>query len=244
VFEYNDIKVDGIKLSPSGLANFFSNPSNWYRDTFTDENTFKGNTGSTIGTIIHGVCESVAKNEPVDREVVEAYIDSIDNEDVDKAEVREHWYGMSHALVNEYVLKQPPELIEYQTKCEVAKGIWLAGTIDGVYLNSGGILLDYKSARTKPNTETIPFNYKTQMMAYSYMLKQEGKEINQLRIAYVSRKTKTLPPRVFVVNHIITKEDWDDFDDILKLVVETIQLEQEHPEYRHLLYKSMNLKEK
>ena len=242
-FEYNDIKVDGIKLSPSGLAKFFSMPSVWYRDNILGEKSFEGNTATFLGSIVHEMADSVANNFIVSREDVEAFIDSITVEGVDKDVIRANWYDMSHMLINEYVNHNIPDLAEYQPKpVMVGDGIYLAGTLDGYYEH--GVVLDYKTTSSKPKTDTIPWEYKTQLMSYAYMLKQEGKFVDRLRIVWCVKATKTLPVRIFEVNHEITEQDWKDFEDVLTLIVETLTLAKSNPEYIHLLFKSMSLQEK
>ncbi len=240
-FEYNDIIVpEGhIKISPSQIASFWNYPSIWYKDVFLGEKSFKGNTGSELGNIVHEIADSVAKNESLSREDVEEYIESIDNPDVDKDEIRKHWYEMSHLLVNEYVLKNIPDLHEYQTQVDLGDKVSLAGTLDGYY--NSGIVNDYKTSSTKPKTDSIPWNYFVQLMAYGYMLKAEGKEVNRLRITWIVKPTKTLPARLFIVNHEVTDKDWKEFDDILKIMIDSIKLTRSNPEYSHIIYKSMNL---
>ena len=102
--------------------------------------------------------------------------------------------------------------------------------------------MEVTTASKKPNTDSIPFKYLIQALAYAKMLKAQGREANRIRIVYVVQKTKTLPVRVFVVDHIITQENWEMIDNTLMLMAETIRLQRSHPEYIHLLYKSMKLK--
>ena len=242
-FEYNAIKVpEGhMKISPSQIAKFFNYPSLWYKDNFTDAEGFTGNTATELGTIVHACAETVALNETVNRDEIDDYIDSIDNEDVDKAEIRKHWYEMSHLLINEYVLKNVPDLVEHSTQLDLGDKISLAGTLDSYYNN--GVVTDYKTKGSKPKTDAIPWEYWVQLMAYAKMLKEEGKEVNRLRIVWIVKPTKTLPARLFVVNHEISDKDWKEFDDVLTIMVDTIKLTRSNPEYIHILYKSMNLKD-
>ena len=67
--------------------------------------------------------------------------------------------------------------------------------------------------------------------------------IDRIRLVYIVAPTKTLPARLFVVNHMITEDDWRQIDDTLDIMRETFVLQRAHPEYIHLLYKSMKLKE-
>jgi ATP-dependent helicase/DNAse subunit B len=229
------------RLSPSNLSNFFSYPSIWFKETVLGEKDFIGNTSSELGSIVHQVAERVAKNLPITKEEVEAYIDSINIEGVDKDVIRANWYDMSYTLINEYVLHNKPNVVEHQVSKDLGDNVMLSGTLDGYY--NSGIVLDYKTEGKKPNIDSIPFNYKLQMMAYSDMLLSSGRDVNQLRIVYVVRATKTLPVRLFKVDHIITEDDWKEYEDTMTLIRETLVLQREHPEYTHLLFKSMKLKE-
>lgn len=242
-FDYNEIElpVDGhFKISPSGIGKFFEMPSVWYRDNFLGENSFTGNTASYLGTILHAIAEAVAKGESTDREEVEAFLDIIDDPDVDKEMIRDHYPEMSSALINQYVLKNMPDRIEEGIYAKVKNGIYVGGTFDAV---QGDTLIDYKSASSKPRTDSMVFNYKIQLLAYAWILKQSGVEINRLRLVYVTRRTKTLPSRLFEVNHMITGEDWTLIEETLNLMADTVIKQWEEPSLIPLLYKSMKLKE-
>ena len=242
-FSYTDIKVpEGVfKISPSGISKFFEMPSIWYGDNFLGENSFTGNTSSYLGTIVHAIAEGVAKGESTSREEIEDFLDTIDDPDINKNEIRSNYPEMSRVLINEYLLKNMPDLVEQQTLAEVSEGVMVGGTYDAI---QGNTLIDYKTAARKPNVETMAFGYKIQLLSYAWSLRKEGTIIDRLRLVYIVRATKTLPARVFVVNHMITPEDWQMIEDTLDLMAETIQLQKSNPEYTHLLYKSMKLKGK
>ena len=240
-FEYSSpaIPEGHIKIKPSGIANFWNYPSSWYKDTFLGEQTFKGNTASELGSVIHELADKAAGNEYITRTEVNEYIDSIDNEDVDKQVIKDNWYEMSELLINQYVLRNIPDLHEHSMQLDLGDSITMAGTLDGYY--NSGIVNDYKSTGKKPKTDAISWNHWVQLMAYAKMLVEEGKEVNRLRITWIVRPTATLPARLFVVNHEVTDKDWKEFDDILKIMVDTIKLSQSQPELNHVLFKSMNL---
>jgi len=243
-FEYTDIKIpdNHFGISPSGISKFFDNPSNWYRDNFTDETTFTGSTATELGSILHAIAEAVAKGDTTDTLEIEAYIDSIDNPDVDKTVIRSLYSTMASVLINEYVLRNKPDIVEKSLSMDLGNNITLKGTLDGYYNN--GVVLDYKSASAKPKTDAIPWHYKVQLMAYTKLMRSKGNYVDRLRIVYIVRPTKTLPARVFVVNHMITDQDEKDFEDVLEIMKRTITLTKEQPELIPVLYKSMNLKEK
>ena len=80
-------------------------------------------------------------------------------------------------------------------------------------------------------------------MAYAWMCKQEGIEINKIRLVYTVRPTKTLPVRVFKVTQVINEKDYQAIEDVLQLIADTVLLSQSNPELKYLLFKSMTLKE-
>lgn len=243
VFEYNEIAVPDdctFKISPSGLSDFFEAPVIWYKDNVLGEKQFQGNTASVIGSCVHGLAELYATGQPTSAEIVEEYLTTqASNPDVNLDEVRQFYPDMAKALINEYIRKNPPTKVEYETIAEVKDGIYVGGTVDN---RTGDILCDYKNVGKKPNIEKIPWKYLSQLMSYAWADKQRGVETNRIRIVYTVRPTATLPVRVFVVTHVISDQDWKGIEDTLHLVADTVLLDRAQPELRHLLFKSMKLK--
>jgi len=242
-FSYTDLKTpgDAFRISPSQIEKFFSYPSVWYRENFLGEEGFTGNTASTLGTIIHAIAEAVALNESTDRSEIEAYLDTITDPEIDKEEILKHYPAMAQALVNEYLLKNLPTEVEQATMTRMeGTDIYVGGTLDA---RNDSTLVDYKTTSKKPNVEKMPFGYKIQLLAYWYALKAEGVFIDRLRLVYIVKATKTLPVRIFVVNHMVTPEDEKMIEETLKLMAETIEVQKSNPDLTHLLYKSYSLKE-
>lgn len=242
-FEYDNFKIPNcdFKISPSSIGNFFNAPVLWYKEHVTKESEgFTGSTSSHLGTIIHAILEAVGNKEDVNSEEIEDYIDAIADEAVDKEVIRDNYQMMAEEVVNTYLLSNMPDSTEKKTYREVLDGIFVGGTYDNI---TNGTLVDYKTAGKKPNTETIPFNYLIQLLAYAWALKGEGIEIDRVRIVYIVRATKTLPPRVFEVNHMISAEDWEMIENTLMLIADSVDACRKHPELTHLIFKSMKLKQ-
>lgn len=122
---------------------------------------------------------------------------------------------------------------------------------------SDGMIVDYKTYNSATEPKSIPFDYKIQTLAYAWIYRQMGIEINRIRLVYVNRpidtrsiseKTgkpigKVTPPRVTVLTEVITPDDWELIDNTLKLIAETVQYVRQHPDTAHLLFKSYKLKE-
>lgn len=230
-----------FKISPSSISKFFEFPVVWYKEQVLGEVQFKGNTSSVIGSIVHGLAECYAKGEETSKAMVEPYIIKHKfNMDVNVNMVRELYPDMAKALINEYVRHNKPTEVERSMCHQVKEGVYVAGTFDN---RTGSIMVDYKNVGTKPKTDKIPWNYYIQLMAYAWMCKQEGIEIDRLRLVYVVRPTKTLGVRVFQVTRVINDDDYKAIEEVLEIIADTILLSRSNPELKYLLFKSMSLKE-
>ena len=85
------------------------------------------------------------------------------------------------------------------TDTETNFRIWAKRNFVGACIKKIG---DYKTTGKKPNIESIPWGYKTQLLSYAYSLRAEGITIDRIRLVWVVKSTKTLPVRLFVVNLI------------------------------------------
>jgi hypothetical protein len=245
VFEYVEVPLPEdciFKISPSAISKFFEMPIIWYKDQVLKETQFLGSTGSVLGSVIHGLAEQYATGTASSREEVDKFLTKhMFNTDVNVGQVKELYPDMSKALINEYIRHNKPTEIERSLCHEVKNGIYVAGTFDN---RTNDIMVDYKNVSTKPKVDKIPWNYYIQLMAYAWMCKQEGIEINKIRLVYTVRPTKTLPVRVFKVTQVITERDYQAIEDVLQLIADTVLLSQSNPELNYLLFKSMTLKEK
>lgn len=230
-----------FKISPSAISKFFEFPVIWYKEQVLGEVQFKGNTASVLGSVVHGLAECYAKGAETSREMVEPYLVKHKfNMDVNVSMVRELYPDMAAALINEYLRHNKPTEVE-RSLCQLVKdGIYVAGTFDN---RTGSCIVDYKNVSTKPNTDKIPWNYYIQLMAYAWMCKQEGIEIDKIRLVYVVRPTKTMGVRVFKVTQVINDTDYRAIEEVLEIIADTILLSNSNPELRYLLFKSMQLKE-
>lgn len=237
-------------ISPSQIEKFFTLPKIWYNENYLgNEPEFKGNTSSIVGTIAHYIYKCVTENISVTREDINKqlleYLKINSNPDIDVTQVMSIYPLVTKEVVNNYVI--PHNNLGCRIKCEqpiVAKvldGIYIAGTYDRL---EGTILCDYKNVSTKPNELVIPFGYKIQLLTYAYALKQQGYEIDRIRIIYGIKPTKTLPARCIVVTEEIDYVSEKLVKDTLELIAESILIVREKPELTHLIFKSMDLKNK
>jgi hypothetical protein len=247
VFEHTDIVLPDdakFKISPSQIAKFFNLPSVWYKEEVLGEKEFTGNTSTYLGTIVHKAAELFLTNKPLDKIILDGYVDTIDNPDVDKSEIKKHYPAMVEALANEYLIgvDRDTALCERQVYTPIKDGIYVGGSIDLIETRNG-MVVDFKTTNTKPNTTSIPVHYKIQLLAYWYMLRSNGyKNLDRIRLVYVVKPTKTLPVRVFKVTETVSPEDYTLINDTLKLMADTMLLHYEKPELDYIMFKSYKLK--
>ena len=246
-FSYTQVELpdDAVfKISPSQIDNFFSSPVVWYKEQILGQKVFDSSSSTVLGTIIHAVAEAYAKSESTSRDEIEEYLLTISNPDVDKNLIRDLYPMMAEALINEYVSTNPPTEVEYQTLAHVKDGVYVGGTVDNrTGTRESSTIVDYKNVSTKPKTDSIPFGYKIQMLAYAYADRERGIDTDRIRLVYTVRPTKTLPVRVFVVNHMIQESDWVLIEQTLNLIAESVLAVRNDPSITHLIFKSMNLKQ-
>jgi hypothetical protein len=258
IFTYEHAKVPGncdVLLSPSQLSKFFEFPKVWYEENILGkESDFKGNTSSVLGTICHHIYECVTTNTPVTREAINEelikHFTDNPNSDVNIQEVMDLYPKITSSVVNGYILPRNricSVKVEQQIVHELSKGIYIAGTYDRLELDKSegiSVLCDFKTVSTKPNTTTIPFHYKIQLLSYAYALERKGMPVDYIRLIYGVRPTKTIPARCITVTEEYDSNAEDLIVKTLTLVRDSINIIREKPELTYLIFKSMDLKEK
>ena len=248
--------LDGtkFKISPSQFSKFMERPWDWYREQILGESSFNGNTATVIGTIVHYCAEMKALDREPSKTDIEWYIQeqTKDNEDVDAKEVRKAYPEMAMRLVNDYVLKQTFTEVEPYVSTKLGSAT-VSGSIDAV---QGSMIVDYKTYSSKVKPRVIPKNYRYQLLIYAWIMTQNEKPIDRIRLVYVnkaidggiSEKTgkplKSYPPEVTVLTESIGEEDLEFIESVLTICVETYDAAIDLPNIVHLLYKDMRLKEK
>lgn len=258
---YSPTPVPGdakFKISPSAFAKFIQTPHNWYRDEVLKENPFSYNTASVIGTCVHYCAEKVAKQEHVDIEAIEEYINSLESTDeYDPRVVRESYIEMAEVLVNDYV-NQQNDILEVETShvLELDRGYWVGGTVDLLQGTKAECMIsDYKTYNSKTKPRSIPQNYKYQLLVYAYVLKQLGYGVTRIRLVYVNRhiegeisektgkQMKSYPPEVTVLTESIGEEDMLFIESLLYLSIDSLKAAEKHPELLHVIFHDPRLKQ-
>lgn len=245
-----------FKISPSAFAKFISSPHIWYREQILKQDVFEYNTASVLGTIVHYCAEKVAKNEEVDVDEIEKYInkwapkdDDTPGNGYDPDIVREQYIGMAERLVNDYVLNRDYLEVEKQLFAEIKNGYYVAGTLDALEgIITDCLLGDYKSYNSKTKPKAFPQHYKYQLLVYAWLLGKNGYTVNRIRLIYINREIigeisektgkqmKSYPPEVTVLTETITQEDINFIEGLLELCVDSVVAGEKYPELLHVIF--------
>jgi hypothetical protein len=242
---------DYIRISASSIEDFFSNTRYWFGQTLLGEEGFDYSTATILGTIIHHFAEMEFSNiEIEDPEAdVEGYLSKyINGDNCEKSVIRELWQPMLEVMLSSIDRNKQIHSVEQFIYHKILNGIYVGGTYDRLSVSTVGsdpskntyTLGDYKTSSTKPNG--INKKYKMQLMTYAWILKQKGIIVDSIELHYVVRPTKTLPARYFHFKEMIYDEDFDVIEGQIKLIAETIELWNKHPELRYILCKDYRVK--
>jgi len=247
-----------FKISPSKFANFVTRPHDWYRSEILKEDVFTGNTSSVLGTVCHHIAEVVAKEQPVDKSIIEEYIAlKQPSEEYDPDIVSANYMAMSERLVNDYVLENMSKYFEIEKfhYAEVDNGYYVAGTADFLEGSKGDCLIgDYKTYNSKTKPRAIPMNYKYQLLTLAYLLRANGYNPTRIRLVYINRhikgqisektgkQMKSYPPEVTVLTETITDDDFEFIESLLNLCVDSCEASKAHPELTHVIWHDNRLK--
>ena len=92
-------------------------------------------------------------------------------------------------------------------------------------------------------------------MTYAWLYKQLGHQVNYIKLVYITRnetgrfseKTgkplQDYPSQVYTVQEPVTQANLDLIESCIKLIAESVQCWQQHPELRHILAQDYRLKE-
>jgi len=246
-----------FKFSPSAFPKFVQSPHLWYRDEVLDENPFSHNTASVIGTIVHYCAECVAKEQEVDMDAINDYIESKElHDEYDPNVVKDKFIAMAERLVNDYVLEVNDVLeVETQHCVEIRDGFYAAGTIDLLQgTKSECMLTDYKSYSSKTKPKAIPANYRYQLLVYVWILRQLGYNVTRVRLVYINRhiegemsektgkQLKSYPPEVTVLTETVEEESIDFIESNLNLAIDSLLATEAQPELTHVIWHDPRLK--
>lgn len=259
-FEYNsgvgDLPEGAFKISPSQLSRFFDDTSNWWREMVLGESAvFQGNTGSYLGTVVHGLANMYVDTRDINTAEAEKFIRKITNPDVDKSFIASQFETMSEALIEQYLKTIDLDACTAEEFMfhPVMDNVVVGGSID---LRTPEEIVDYKTTNELSPPKSVKRSYYFQQMCYVWMARQKGYSIKRFRLVCVTtnqvgrisettgKPMKDYPTTVTSLVHEVTDEDMLLIDGVLKLVAESVKCWQKHPEMRHLLAQDMRLKVK
>ena len=235
-----------IKISPSSLGKFFSQTSQWYRETLLGEDGFQGSTATILGTIVHFAAET--RKIPSEAMVLE-YI-SKQKCEYDLMEILDNYVPMCEVIITNIMDSYPKETIireEEFINIHLKDIVHVGGTYDAIYetteyvdengeVHTGNftVLRDYKTAAQKPSYG-FTRDYSTQLLTYVCILKELGITIDAIELKYITKPTKTLPARIFTFVRPVTIENLEYIDSVLELVANSILSFIEYPHLRGVI---------
>jgi hypothetical protein len=256
-FEYNNgeaITNGAFRIGASQVSKFFDTTSQWYHENLLGEEGFTGNTATNLGSVVHAGIEMFVTEGKVDWDVLQSHIDSIDHPEVDNDYITNQYEMMIEAVLP-YVQANMPDHVEEFIFHEILPGIGAGGSIDARYVHKKR-LKDWKTTSAKTAPTRFSRSYWFQQMTYAWVLKQQGIDIDYIDLVFittnetgrVSEKTgkplKDYPSIVSVVTEQVTQESLDLIGSCLRIIAESVDTWNKHPELRHLLAQDSRCKVK
>ena len=163
MIKYNNIKVDGKKISPSSLNTFRRNKKEWLK-SFRGEASFVGNYSSILGTVIHyvfesefdkrtGACYYQDTREYVDSEAERNTISQQEADEIYQLMVSGYYARCVSWLMNEDTMKvvdSEPEVVHKLGKAG-NETYYIAGSIDALIIDDSDVLEDSDLSVNKTN---------------------------------------------------------------------------------------------
>jgi len=263
MFEHTKVEIPegSFGISPSGIGRFFSNPVSWCNTNLRGGELIT-TTSMVLGTTVHEIIDQYLKGNldtSEKRDVMNEFVETfVDNEskrllDLDTGVILGNYKPMSEAAINGIISNgMLGGDSEVSMALEVADSFYLRGTSDYIY---GDCIVDWKTTSLMSAPKDINFGYLIQSLAYAKMANNNGYTIDRIAIGYITRNNvgrisdktnkpmRDYPSTLTMRYHQITQEDWELLDDAIQLIVESVKLVKEHPEYMHIVFKSMGLKQ-
>ena len=204
---------NGIRVSPSGVDKLLTNHPKWMQEFVYGIDRFQGNANTRLGTIVHALIENYyIKKYSADRmeEKIEEYLE--------KEGVADRWeftgkaYAMFNSFVENYASKNVvPDVHEGWVEYQPNSRIVVSGSFDAL---DGKTVVDYKTTRNKKDKITI--EYRRQLYMYAWALRQNGTEIDSVRIVYIQQPLKSGNCNIYVDEEPIDEEFMADLIDDVK----------------------------
>jgi hypothetical protein len=202
-FEYNDIQEEGkFRISPSSFSSFYENSGSWYKQNVLKENTFKGNTATVVGTILHARIGAYWTGVTWDTETEMDYIAKYDdNPEVDCWKIADLVANLWDIVPDHLSQMDKPIEVEQEVKFSIPNSDYiLAGTFDYLRADTIG---DIKTISQTP--KAIKVNHRIQILIYELIRRMNGLEpISKMEVLYL---VKTKKPKIVTLVDTITEDD-------------------------------------
>jgi hypothetical protein len=219
--EYTTKDIEGkIRFSPSGFASFYENPRVWYKNTILKDNSFKGNTNTVIGSIIHKRIENYFNGLPTNTKEEQDYIDSYnDIVEVDGWRVADDVNNIWEVLQIELPTMDKPTSMEQKVEFHIPNSdCFIYGTYD--YMR-GDVLGDIKTTSVTP--KAIKVAHRIQLLLYNLALQHSGiTNIRKMEVMYIVKLKKE--PKVVILQEDIQDHDMEWIKQEVKNMVKRVEL--------------------
>lgn len=211
-------KTGKYNISATQIERFFKDSIGFYKNVVKNEITFKGNSNTMLGTIVHYCISSFLQGnhdkEMITKNITE-YISQMNFEELEEEidfDVLAKWKDMANEAIkwcsSNLDLYDLQSEKRYIAMLDEEDNIYLNGTLD--LLHKGEELIDFKTTSNMTDINSIPTQYITQLYAYCYLLDMNDIPLPRfLSIVYIhqpylnriseitGKKLKDYPCRVY-----------------------------------------------
>ena len=267
-----------VGISPSRLSVFFSAPWQWAASELKGERSFTGDTATVLGTIVHYIAEEFGKKSTNKNRRTEIYKylysqlnnDALWERDKDKEDfeketflresavcptvdfnvVLDKWELMAQKLVD-YLKHMSSKITHAEDliNTPITSHVYACGSCDAVFNDNE--IVDYKTCKSA--SDSIPFNYRLQLLTYAYIYRQRGLPISRISIIWITKpennrigktgnRLADIPCNVTKVTEEIGESDFLYIENILKLVAESVEFLEDNPDKSYIVWKDYRLK--
>ena len=234
LFEYDNIQIENkVRFSPSGFCNYYESPYHWYKSQILNENNFKGNTQTVIGTLTHARIEAKWLGLEIDENVEIDYISRFDeNPSVDCWKIADTVADIWNIIVDNLDLIGDADEVEQRVVFEIPNSrYFIGGTFD---YRRGTTIGDIKTISTTP--KQIKFNHKYQIYLYELARRMNKEEpMDCIEVIYI---VKTKIPKILVLSEPIDEDFMAYVKDEIKKMVKRLDICEKSQEMVELMFPS------
>jgi len=218
---------NGTLLRASSVRSFHDNSEQWYNNHILGEDKFEGNTSTYLGSVVHYFAEIYFSDKEMTMEQIIDEVLSEAGDDIDQEVIRDEAPEMCEVFERDYLSTiEAPDYVELYNYIDDGS-IRFQGTCDAIH---GGVMVDYKTSKTP--VKKID-GYIQQLNIYAFLVSFKDIKIDTLRVVNIARRTKTLPPRVTILE---CDADVNEGERLVRLMIDKARLALKNPEFAHLIF--------